>query len=107
MGAASSAALCFAVSLGGFAGSRRNLTIPVCFDFIFVGLSSRNNADSIFTNGKNHHDFRAINEPKGYEAIFPVILALIQSLDAVIVQEYLCSKWERDSVLLEIRGGFS
>lgn len=106
MGAARSAAFCFAVSSGGFAESRRNLTIPVCFDFILISLSSRDHADFVFTQGINNYDFRTIDKANGYEAALAVIAAVIQSFDAIVIEEYPCSKWERIPCFLKLETAF-
>lgn len=60
----------------------------------------------IFTQGINNYNFRTIDKPNGYEAVLIIILAVIQALDPVIVEDYLCSKWEQNTVLSEIAGCF-
>lgn len=106
IGLTCNAVFCFAVSLAGFAGSSRNLTIPVRFDFIRISLSGGNHADIVFPQGINNNDFETIDDPSCCEAALAVILTLIQSFDAIFIEKNPCSNRERNTVLFKVRGGF-
>jgi hypothetical protein len=95
------------VSLGGFSGSRVYRTIPVCFDFIAISLSRRDDTDPLRPQGVNDDYFKSIDESCRHEAAFAIVFAVIHSLDTVFIQKNPGGKRERNAMLPEIRGGLS